>query len=582
MNMKKWLLTGTCIAMLGALSACSNEKSSGNPVTPEISSDSQPGDSVSSGETQPSSAGDPTPADSGNSSEKGSSVGPEPGPAPDSSSSEEPIADTDSPQMGCSEIMYNAAEGSALEWIEIYIVGGMDMDNMQNFELHLSGAVDYTFPGEPLKKGEYIVVTNDPTEFMATYPSFAGRLFGPWDGGKDVKLVNEGDVVNVKVMGEGDVSCAFGNEPPWPSLADGKGRTLVHVAGNAAQPNSWAASKLDKGNPGVGNDEWVTPAAVRINEIMPNVGEDNAWIELYNTGDTEVDVAGWTIEVKRRKQTLTIKSGAVSTVIPAKGYVVLDAVANFDEELVVSDQGGEFYLRGSLEGEESSIWVPAGTGTSGVIDLSDGSTAQGPLASATPGAKNSALKMGSVYINEIHYHPKDSDPGAIPFEFMELVNGTDNDIPLYSTKVQKGWKIEGINMEFGSTAVLPAHGMILLIPEELDMTVAATFGITNWGPDFVRSTYSIPESVQIMTYPGKLSNRSETIAVKEPYAKVESKSAPSGYAYFYIWHDATLYSDRWPSLTEADGLGFSLQRVDTKTMGYEASAWKADDPTLGK
>ncbi|MBQ3714751.1 MAG: lamin tail domain-containing protein [Fibrobacter sp.] len=580
MNMKKWLLTGACIAMLGALSACSNEDSS-NSVSPEISSDSQSGDTASSGDPQPSSAGDPTSADPGNSSEKGSSGGKDPTPA--SSSSDEPIPDTAPPQMGCSEIMYNAAGGSELEWIEIYIAGGMDIDNMQNYLLHLSGAVDYTFPGEPLKKGEYIVVTNDPTTFKETYPTFAGRLFGPWDGGTTVKLANEGDVVNVKIDGEGDVSCAFGNEPPWPSLADGKGRTLVYVGGNAAQPNSWAASKLDKGNPGVGNDEWVTPAAVRINEIMPNIaGDDTAWIELYNTGDQEVDVAGWTIEVKRRKQTLTIKSGAVSTVIPAKGYVVLNAVDNFDEELVVSQQGGEFYLRGSLEGEESSIWVPAGTGTSGVIDLSDGSTAQGPLASATPGAKNSALKMGSVYINEIHYHPKDSDPGEIPFEFMELVNGSDNDIPLYSTNVQKGWKIEGINMEFGSTAVLPAHGMIVLIPEELDMTVAATFGITNWGPDFVRSTYSIPESVQIMTYSGKLSNRSETIAVKEPYAKADSKSAQSGYVYFYIWHDATLYSDKWPDLKEADGLGYSLQRVDTKTMGYEASAWKADVPTLGK
>jgi hypothetical protein len=581
MNMKKWLLIGSCIAMLGSLSACSNdEESSGNPVDPEISSDSQPGDNGSSGDPQPSSAGDPTSADPGNSSEKGSSPGPEPGPASAPSSSDEPISETDDPQMGCSEIMYNAADGSALEWIEIYIVGGMDMDNMQNFDLHLSGAVDYVFPGEPLKKGEYIVVTNDPTEFKAAYPTFAGRLFGPWEGGTQVKLVNEGDVVNVKVMGEGDVSCAFGNEPPWPSLADGKGRTLVHVGGNAAQPNSWAASKLDKGNPGVGNDEWVTPAAVRINEIMPTIGEDNAWIELYNTGDKEVDVAGWTIEVKRRKQTLTIKSGEVSTVIPAKGYVVLDAVNNFDEELVVSEQGGEFYLRGSLEGEESSIWVPAGTGTSGVIDLSDGSTAQGPLASATPGAKNSALKMGSVYINEIHYHPDESSD--IPFEYMELVNGTDNDISLYSTNVQKGWKIEGVNMEFGSTAVLPAHGMILLIPEQLDPAVLTATGITNWGADFVRTTYSIPATVQIMTYSGKLSNRSETIAVKEPYAKVESKSAPSGFAYFYIWHDATLYSDRWPALKEADGLGFSLQRVDTKTMGYEASAWKAAEPTIGK
>jgi hypothetical protein len=577
MNMKKWLLTGACVALLGAFTACTEKEDGKNPVGPEVSSDSNGGSS--GGVVDPQSSDD-NPANSGNSSGDPVASSSDPGPSPASSSSiDEPIDPTGEPQMGCSEIMYNAADGSALEWVEIYIVGGMDMDNMQNFDLHLSGAVDYIFPGEPLKKGEYIVVTNDPTEFMATYPTFAGRLFGPWDGGKDVKLVNEGDVVNVKVSGEGDVSCAFGNEPPWPSLADGKGRTLVHVGGNAAQPNSWAASKLDKGNPGVGNDEWVTPAAVRINEIMPTIGENNAWIELYNTGNTEVDVAGWTIEVKRRKQTLTIKSGEVSTVIPAKGYVVLDAVNNFDEELVVSDQGGEFYLRGSLEGEESSIWVPAGTGTSGVIDLSDGSTAQGPLASATPGAKNSALKMGSVYINEIHYHPDESS--AIPFEFMELVNGSDNAVTLYSSDVQKGWKVEGINLEFGNVSI-PAKGMILLIPAELDPAVAAATGITNWGPNLVRSSFSIPEAVQIVTYSGKLSNRSETIAVKEPFAKVESKSAPNGYAYFYIWHDATLYSDKWPALKEADGLGFSLQRVDTKTMGYEASAWKSGEPTPGK
>lgn len=562
MNMKKLFLAGACVAMLGAFTACTDDESSKNPATPEVSSDSNPG-SVDN----PQSSGDNpvNSVDSNGSTPAASSSSGDPVVASSSSVYDEPIPDTDPPQMGCSEIMYNAADGSELEWVEIYIVGGMNIDNMSEYQMHLSGAVEYTFPAEPLTKGEYIVITNDPAAFKEAYPQFAGRLFGPWTG----KLINEGDVVNVKIRGEGDVTCAFGNEPPWPSLADGKGRTLVHKGGNAAQPNSWAASKLDKGNPGVGNDEWVTPAAVRINEIMPNVGEDNAWIELYNMGDKEVDIAGWTLEVKRRKQTLTIKSGAVSTVIPAKGYVVLDAVDNFDEELVVSPQGGEFYLRGSLEGEESSIWVPSYTGTSGVIDLSDGSTAQGPLSSATPGAVNSPLRVGDIYINEIYYNP--STTGAVRFEFMEIVNGSDKDIALYSTDVQKGWKIEGINIEFPSSAVLPAKSMMLLLSD----TMVAD---TGW----VRSQYDIPATVKFALYKGKLSNRGETIAIKEPFAKADSKSAQSGFVYFYIWHDATLYSDRWPALKEADGLGYSLQRVDTKTMGYEASAWKADLPTPGK
>ena len=80
-------------------------------------------------------------------------------------------------------------------------------------------------------------------------------------------------------------------------------------------------------------------------------------------------------------------------------------------------------------------------------------------------------------------------------------------------------------------------------------------------------------------YKGKLSNRGETIAVKEPYTK-EGTGATT--TYFYIWHDATLYSDNWPNLKDADGAGFSLHRVDKTTMGYEASAWKAAEPTPGK
>lgn len=545
--MKKWLLTGTLISTLGAFSACS-EDSSSDPVGPVDSSGSLVPDS--SGDVPGSSDGQPT--------------------AKSSSS----IADNAEPQMACSEIMYNAPGESPLEWVEVYIAGGMDMDNMQNFFLHLSGAVDYTFPEEPLKKGEYVVVANDTAEFRKMYPTFAGRLFGPWVGGTTVKLTNEGDVVNVKVQGEGDVSCAFSNEPPWPSLADGKGRTLVYVGGNAAQPNSWAASKVDKGNPGVGGDEWVAPTQVRINEIMPFKLGEKSWIEVYNAGDQPVDITGWTLEVKRRGETLTISAG----VVPAKGYLVLDAETAFDKELVVAPDGGEFYLRGPQEGDESSIWVPATTATSGVVDLSDGSTAQGPLAAATPGEKNSALAVGSLYINEIHYHPASANT-TVPFEFMEVVNGSETPVTLYSSSVSKGWKVEGVNLEFASATTIPAKGLILLIPETLEDVDMDSFGITAWSADFVRETYQIPADVQIVTYKGKLSNRGETIAVKEPYSK---ETVDGITKYFYIWHDATLYSDGWDGLTEADGYGYSLHRVDVTTMGYEAKAWKVDVPTPGK
>lgn len=543
MDIKKLILAGSCVASMGMFGACSDDSGSGAGPEENSSSSVEMITSVDANGNEvqvPASSASATPG-----------------------ATSSAIADDAEPQMACSEIMYNAPEGSSLEWVEVYIAGGMDMDNMQAFELHLSGAVDYSFPAEALKKGEYVVVTNDTVLFRSEYPDFAGRLFGNFTG----KMTNEGDVVNVKVRGEGDVTCAFSNEPPWPSLADGKGRSLVYKGGNASQPNSWGASSILKGNPGVGNDEVVKAAKVRINEVKPfALGEGGeSWMELYNAGNEAVDVSGWTVEIKRRKQTITIKAGSV----PANGYLVLNGASDFDQELVISDQGGEIYLYGAVEGDESSIWVPASKGTSGVVDLADGSTAQGPLAEPTKGTANAPLQLGSVLINEIHYHPAET---GVVFEFLELVNRTSAPITLYNGTITKGWKVEGIGLEFLSTDVIPANGMMLLISDTLAAEVAT-----------LRSMFNVAEDVPIKLYPGKLSNRGETIAVKEPFAKEVDGDDPTNVKYFFVWHDATLYSDTWPGLGEADGAGFSLQRkADAATMGYEASAWKAAEPTPGK
>ena len=162
---------------------------------------------------------------------------------------------------------------------------------------------------------------------------------------------------------------------------------------------------------------------------------------------------------------------------------------------------------------------------------------------------------------------------------MELVNATAEDIDLSTSPAKRAWKVEGINLEFSNT-VIPANGMILLIPAALDAEVMQKTGIsqTDWGADFVRTALNVPADVQIVTYLGKLSNRSETIAIKQPYSQ---SGSGENIKYYYIWHDATLYSDNWPAHKEADGFGYSLHRVDFTTMGYEASAWTVGEPTPG-
>ena len=571
MNTKKWLAVGTCASMLGMFSACSDEKK--NPVIPDDP------ESSSSAEVVPNSSGEVNPNSSSVTTASSSSVT---NLMSSSSNPEDTILDSNATYMGVSEIMYNAPGGSVLEWVEVYIKNGPDLTNMQLSNVRLDGAVSFAFPAESLKKDEYVIVTNDVALFKQTYPSLpAGcRVFGPWD--KDpktnavAKLVNEGDVVDVKVRGEGDVSAAFSSNPPWPSLADGKGRTLVYKgSGNEADPTSWGASAVENGNPCVGGDKVIDGSTVRLNEIKPydiNATENkDGWIELYNFGSAPVDVAGWELESKLKGKKWTI--GGANTVVPANGYLLLEASATvFGEGLFLSDNGDDIYLyeaaAGVRTGKESSLLISAGKQSSGVVEVA-GSVAQGAMATETPGAANSALKAGPIFISEIHYHENEQDLKDL--EFLELVNKGATDVALVESvnNTPQGWKIEGINMEFASGDVIPAGGKMVLFDDSLKAYEAQ-----------LRDRYSIDAAVPIRFYAGKLSNRGETVAVKKPYSYVTKSDGTK--QWYYELSDATLYSDRWPNMYAADGKGMSLNRKDFTTMGYGYTAWEVKAPTPGK
>ena len=566
MNTKKWLAVGTCVSVLSMFSACSDSENNGvAPVVDSSSSVVEPG----------SSAGDLASSSStivATSSSDASSA------ASSSSNPEDVVSNTDATYMGVSEIMYNAPSGSALEWIEVYIKSGPDISDLQLSNVRLDGAVSYTFPTGSLKKGEYVIVTNNVELFKQTYPNAACKIYGPWDNDTKTnavaKLVNEGDVVDVKIKGEGDVSAAFGNQPPWPSLADGNGRSLVYKgSGNEASPSSWGASAVENGNPCSGEDGVVAGMTVRLNEIKPYaLGVTDGWVELYNYGTAAVDVAGWELESKNKGKTWTI--GGTNTQVPAGGFLLLEATADvFGDGLYLSDNGDEIYLyetaAGAHTGKESSLLLSAGKQSSGVVDVTGGSTVQGTMATETPGAANSLLAAGPIFISEIHYHEDESNPNDV--EFLELVNAGTEAVTLFESVsgTSKGWKIEGVNMEFSATDVIPAGGKMVLFGDSLSSKEA-----------LLRARFSIDETVPVRFYAGKLSNRGETVAVKKPYAYTAKSDGTK--QWYYELSDATLYSDRWVGMTDADGNGKSLTRKDFTTMGYEYTAWQAADPTPGK
>ena len=566
MNTKKWLAVGTCVSALGLFSACSDDETS--PVIPPVPE--------SSSAIVPNSSADIVPTSSAIVVSSSSVVTP----PPVLSSSSEGVIDSSYTNMGVSEIMYNAPGKSDLEWVEVYIKKGPDISDMLLSNLRLDGAVSFSFPTGSLKKDEYIIVTNNVDLFNQTYAGKlpAGcRVFGPWD--KDpktnavAKLVNEGDVVEVKLKGEGDVSAAFSNLPPWPSLADGNGRTLVYRGGNEADPNSWGASAIENGNPCVGGDQVIGDATVRLNEIKPySLGESDGWIELYNYGSAPVDIKGWELESKLKGKKWTI--GGANTVVPAKGYLLLEATeAVFGDGLYLSDNGDEIYLyevaAGARTGKETSLMIFAGKQSSGVIEVTGGTVAQGAMAAETPGAANALLKAGPIFISEIHYHENENDPNDL--EFLELVNKGTTDVTLVENvnNTPQGWKIEGVNMTFAAGDAIPAGGKMVLFNDSLKEKTA-----------LLRARYSIPETVPVRFYAGKLSNRGETVAVKKPYSFVSKADGTK--QWYYELSDATLYSDRWAGMTDADGKGKSLNRKDFTTMGYGSAVWSVLAPTPGK
>ena len=573
MNTKKWLAVGTCVSALSMFSACSDDESSpASPKNDPVSSSAVIVPGSSSDSDNPTSSSDIAASSSSTNIQK-----------PESSSSNlEDVIDSSFTNMGISEIMYNAPDKSELEWVEVYIKKGPNIDNMQLNNVRLDGAVSFAFPAEALKANEYVIVTNNVDEFKKAYPEASKncRIFGPWDKdpktGTVAKLANEGDVVEVKLRGEGDVSAAFSNQPPWPSLADGKGRTLVYKGtGSEADPTSWGASAVEKGNPCVGGDKVIGEATVRLNEIKPYdlnaTGNKDGWVELYNYGSDPVDVAGWELESKMKDTKWTI--GGANTVVPAKGYLLLDATADvFGDGLFLSDNGDEIYLyevvAGARTGKETSLMLAVGKQSSGVVEVA-GSVAQGAMAAETPGTANSALKAGPIFISEIHYHENEQDLKDL--EFLELVNKGTEDVALVESinNSPQGWKIEGINMEFAAGDVIPAGGKMVLFDDSLQSYESS-----------LRKRYSIADGVLIRFYAGKLSNRGETIAVKKPYSSAKRKDGTT--QWFYELSDATLYSDRWPGMTTADGKGKSLNRKDFTTMGYGYTAWEVATPTPGK
>jgi len=154
------------------------------------------------------------------------------------------------------EIMYNPPESGtdSLEFIELYNNDAQQV-NLQNF--YFSKGVTYTFPSYTLDPGEYVIVAESAQAMLNTF----GVTVLEWtdgalnNGGEEIVL-NEpyGNVID---------SVAYGDLPPWDTLADGWGPSLelCDPGSNNSLPENWRHAIEFAAINTAGDTIWASPLA---------------------------------------------------------------------------------------------------------------------------------------------------------------------------------------------------------------------------------------------------------------------------------------------------------------------------------
>ena len=182
--------------------------------------------------------------------------------------------------------------------------------------------VRFSFPaGTTLTPSQRLCVAKDPGHAAIVYST---TFFGPYDG----RLANDGERIELRNEVDGLVcEVDYDDDNPWPEGGDGDGRSieLTDLDRNHNVGRFWAPSAQLLGSPNAANNPGATPpVTVVVNEFLANSSGDD-WIELYNYGDTPVDLVGYYLTDTPHNPTkaqITALFSAGTTVIPAKGYWV--------------------------------------------------------------------------------------------------------------------------------------------------------------------------------------------------------------------------------------------------------------------
>lgn len=182
----------------------------------------------------------------------------------------------------------------------------------------------------------------------------------------------------------------------------------------------------------------VPPPMIRINEVESNGGTPGDWVELFNAGETAVDISGYVFKDNDDTHAYKIPVG---TVVPVGGYFVLEEAA-FGFGLGGGESARLFTPSGEIA--DSYSWATHAATTYGRCKNGTGGFIAMPT--VTKGAANACLTPNTVKINEVESN------GGTPGDWVELYNSAAIPIDL------SGWVLKDNDVSRGY--VIPAGTVI--------------------------------------------------------------------------------------------------------------------------
>jgi hypothetical protein len=490
-----------------------------------------------------------------------------------------------------SEIMYHPkarTDGKDLEFIELY-------NSMSIFEdisgYRLSGDVDFTFPpGTVMQAGQFIVLAKVAADVQSVYgtsgvfqygvTNYATNVFGGTTNITVVLATNvvdgvtniRPDIGNALNNGGGNVrlhnragaillDARFSTEYPWPIEADGAGHSLILARPSYGEQNfpAWGPSDSIGGTPGGLDIIGPEPARnVVINEFLAHTDpplED--MVELYNHGNTAVDISGFWLSDDPSTNKFRIPNG---TVLGPRGFTSFTASTNAGHTgFALSSSGERIFLINSnqnrvieaigFEGQENGVSMGR---------YPDGAPTLRRLSAVTAGTSNAAPLVSPIVINEIMYNPISGDNND---EFVELYNRSASPVDL------SNWRfVNGIDFTFPAGTVMQP-GAYLVVAENANhlLGIHAHLGPTNL----------------VGNFGGSLNNGGERLSLAAPDYDITTNGSGqviTNIPFRFIVNEVT-YGDggRWGNWS--DGGGSSLELIDPDSDNSLPSNWADSDET---